>query len=71
MRSALLLIGITCAAATAQDDAQTQLRAKYEAKLKSPFIEFGGWGLDYDVARATAKETGKFVFAYFSRSYAP
>ena len=47
------------------------LRAKLEKKLAKPFVKGGGWLLDYDVARAKAKEDKKLVFVYFTRSFAP
>ena len=53
--------------AQSQDD----LRAKYQQKLSLEFIEHGGWITDYDAARAKAKEEGKPMFVYFSRSYSP
>ncbi len=54
----------------AQQDA-ADLVAKKEAKLAKPFVKFGGWIADYDAARAKAKEEGKVLFVYFTRSYAP
>ena len=51
--------------------AQGDMKRKYEAKLKEPFIEYGGWLTDYDQARERAKAEGKVLFVYFSRSYAP
>ena len=50
---------------------QDRLRNLYAEKLTHDFIEHGGWITDYDVARAKAKEEGKVLFVYFSRSYAP
>ncbi len=47
------------------------LKAKLEHKLESPFIEFGGWITDFDVAKEKAKAEGKLIFVYFSRSYSP
>ena len=52
---------------SAQDDNQ----AKYDKKITGPWIESGGWELDYDKALATATSEGKYVLAYFSRSYSP
>ena len=63
---ALILFGL--AAAHAQDE---HLRELLEKKLSSPFLAKAPWELDYDAARAKAKETGKPIFAYFTRSYAP
>ncbi len=56
----------------AQDgDEQAELRAKYDEKIAKEFVSFGGWVLDYDEAREQAKEEGKLLFTYFSRSYSP
>lgn len=54
-----------------QGDKQEKYRKNYEEALKAEFIEFGGWVTDYDIARKRAKEEGKLIFAFFSRSYAP
>lgn len=51
--------------------AKDPLQVKYEEKLAEPWFKDGGWTDDYDAARAKAKETGKGIFAYFSRSYSP
>lgn len=51
--------------------AQGDLKAKYEEKLSHEFIPHGGWITDYDQARERAREQGKVLFVYFSRSYAP
>ena len=50
---------------------QEQLIARREAKLAEPFIENADWVTDYDQALAMAKKSGKPIFAYFSRSFAP
>lgn len=53
----------------AQD--QEQLIANRAKKLESRFLEKADWFTDYDQARAEASKTGKMIFAYFGRSYAP
>ena len=50
---------------------QAELQAKYEKKVAKDFVSHGNWILDYDVARAKAKEEGKLLFTYFTRSYSP
>lgn len=56
----------------AQDaDKQAELQAKYDKKIAMEFVSHGKWILDYDVARAKAKEEGKLLFTYFTRSYSP
>lgn len=65
--AALLLAAAVPGAVHAQDD----LKAKYEEKLSHEFIPHGGWITDYDQARTRARDEGKVLFVYFSRSYAP
>ena len=62
----MLLGPLLTAAATAQDNA-----AKKEAKLAEPWLTSTDWVLSYDEAKEAASETGKPIFAYFTRSYAP
>lgn len=49
---------------------QDEMKANYEAKLAKEFVAFGGWITDYDQARALAAKEKKFLFTYFTRSYA-
>jgi hypothetical protein len=49
---------------------QDELKKRYEDKLTKPFLAAATWTTDYDKARATAKEEGKLLFGYFTRSYA-
>ncbi|MFK5955914.1 MAG: hypothetical protein QM477_05655 [Planctomycetota bacterium] len=64
------LLGLALAApAAAQDTAD--LQAKLDAKLAKSFVTYGNWILDYDQARQIAKDQGKLIFVYFTRSYAP
>ncbi len=67
----LLAGSLLLAPASAQDDKQAEYQARYEKKLEKEFISYGGWITDYDVARERAKEEGKLIFVYFSRSYSP
>ena len=69
--SPVLALGLLSNAAQAQDDKQAEFQAKYEKKIEKEFIAYGGWMLDYDAAVARAKEEGKLLFTYFSRSYSP
>lgn len=62
-----LLLSVGAAPLMAQDD----LVASRDEKLKSEFLKKAGWILDYDKAREEAKKSGKPLFAFFSRSYAP
>ncbi|HEX9793154.1 MAG TPA: hypothetical protein VGC54_04145 [Planctomycetota bacterium] len=53
-----------------QGPTQAELIDLAAAKLAKDFIPFGGWVTDYDQARARAKQEGKVLFVYFTRSYA-
>ena len=63
----LLIAGVLGAsmALPAQSD-QGDLIAKREKKLESRFLTKANWILDYDEARAIAKQEGKLIFTYFS-----
>jgi len=65
---ALAALGLLAAPAAGQSEAD--LREKYEKKLADEWIQANDWITDYDEARAQAEETGKPIFAYFTRSYA-
>lgn len=65
-RGALALLALASAAA-----AQQSLEEKRDQKLKSPFLSKAAWITDYDRAREESRKTGKVIFAYFTRSYAP
>ncbi|HYE99523.1 MAG TPA: hypothetical protein VEJ18_11460 [Planctomycetota bacterium] len=57
---------------TAASALQAQsLEEKRDAKLQSEFLKKAAWFTDYDAARAESKKSGKPIFAYFTRSYAP
>ena len=47
-----------------------QLEERYREELASPFVARGNWVTDYDLARQRARDEGRLIFAYFSRSYA-
>lgn len=47
------------------------LEAKRDKKLKEPFLAKAAWTTDYDKARKDSKDSGKPIFAYFTRSYSP
>ena len=49
---------------------QEDLKARYQEKLEKPFVSAGGWITDYDRARELAAKEKKFLFVYFTRSYA-
>ncbi|HXX94841.1 MAG TPA: hypothetical protein VEN81_14535 [Planctomycetota bacterium] len=47
------------------------LEEKLDKKLASDFLKKAAWITDYDKAREESKKSGKAIFGYFSRSYAP
>ena len=63
----LLALSLDAQQALSQDE----LISRREAKLAEPFIKNADWVTDYDQALGKAKQTGKPIFAYFSRSFAP
>jgi len=66
--SAALLAALCALSATAT--AQS-LEEKLEEKLQEPFAKNVAWVLDLDEAMKQAQESGKPIFAYFTRSYSP
>ena len=62
--SAALLAG--CGQAQKEQQELIELR---DAKLAEDWLEQAPWITDYDEARAQARETGKVIFGYFTRSY--
>ena len=69
LKAGAILLGsvvMLAASAAAQD-----LQAKKEAKLAEPWLKNAAWILDFDEAKAGAAKSGKPIFAYFTRSYAP
>jgi hypothetical protein len=63
-----LLLG--AAPAFAQGGNDEELRAKRAAKVAEAWFTSNPWTDDYDVAQQRAKESGKVIFGYFTRSYA-
>ncbi len=47
------------------------LEEKLEEKLAKEFMKKIEWNLTLDEAMKKSKETGKPIFGYFTRSYAP
>ena len=73
---ATTLIAVCAASATPAQGGrpqktQEELKQSYQAKRKQPWFVDGGWTDDYDQARERASAEGKFIFAYFTRTYAP
>ena len=66
----LIVVG-TAAVGFAQDSASSEFQTKYENKVAEAWFTENGFTDDYDVARERAKEQGRPIFAYFTRSYSP
>ncbi len=49
---------------------QDELKELRDEKLAKDVFQKAPWITDYDAAREQAKESGKLIFAYFTRSYA-
>ncbi|GAB4148657.1 MAG: hypothetical protein Fur0037_16980 [Planctomycetota bacterium] len=49
---------------------QEELRKRRAEKLAKPVFAKAAWRTDYDAARKEARETGKLILVYFTRSYA-
>ena len=50
---------------------QDELEKRKADKVAEAWFTDGGWIADYDEARAKAKESGKLIFTYFTRTYSP
>jgi len=72
LRWSLLVLGLWAAAplASAQKEDEAELREHYAEKLHKDFVGKIPWVQSLEQARGTAKEQGKLVLGYFSRSYA-
>ncbi len=68
---ALLLPGIDLCAQQDAASRQERLIARKQAALEKPFLSNAKWVTDFADAKAEAKQTGKPIFAYFSRSFRP
>jgi hypothetical protein len=47
------------------------MAANYADMQTHEWFTGGGWITDFALAKAKSKETGKPIFAYFTRTYAP
>jgi len=75
-RQSLVLIPLAALLApelAAQDRTydQEKMAANYAEMQTHSWFQDGGWMTDFDAAKARSAETGKPIFAYFTRSYAP
>jgi len=64
--STLALLVALASAAVAQSPQENKAK-----KLQEPFLKNGDWITDYEKALKESAETGKPIFAYMTRSYAP
>ncbi len=69
VRSAIVLLSLGVLL-PAQNKSQEQLVELRTEKLAKEVFKKASWVVDYDAARRRAKESGKPIFAYFTRSYA-
>lgn len=54
-----------------QAQGQADLKQRKAKKLEAPFLQKERWFTDFEDAKAESARTGKPIFGYFSRSYAP
>ena len=47
------------------------MESRLAEKLEKDFVKNAAWEMDFDAAKQKAKESGKLIFAYFTRSYSP
>jgi len=50
---------------------QDKMAANFAEMKTQPWYTGGGWTTDFDAAKAKAKETGRPILAYFTRTYTP
>jgi hypothetical protein len=56
--------------AAQRDYDQDEMKAKFAEMQTEPWFTGGDWITDFDAAKAKAAETGRPIFAYFTRTYA-
>ena len=66
-----LILAAALVAAIGSSAFGQSLEEKRDKKLASEFLNKASWITDYDKALAESKKSGKPIFGYFSRSYAP
>ena len=65
IRAGSVLLALAAAVAAGE------MEDKLEEKLGKDFVKNAEWTTDFDAAKAKAKESGKAIFGYFTRSYSP
>ena len=68
---AVLGLFLAASAALAGPPSQDQLKKQRDDKFGEAWVKKFPWVTDYSKAKEEAKKSGKLIFAYFSRSYAP
>ncbi len=68
---ALLLIGQLALCSAVEAQGRGSLRAKFDQKMKKPFVSKVPWALSLEEARKRAAEQKKPILGYFTRSYSP
>lgn len=70
-RISSFLVAVAAIAIPLSTQSQAELSQRLEAKLAKAWVKNAAWVTDFDAAKQQAKESGKQIFAYFTRSYAP
>lgn len=65
------LLAMAVAPSALAQGSQEELKARLDAKRAEAWFTEYGWTDRFEVAKARARETGKPILAYFTRSYAP
>lgn len=68
---ALTLLAPQAATQGRQPPSQEELQSRLEKKLEGEWLKNADWQTDFAAAKAAAKDSGKLIFAYFTRSYTP
>ena len=66
-----IALGIALPGLSAQGKTQEQLTEQWEQKQAEAWFTGGEWSADFAAAKERAKQEGKVILAYFSRSYSP
>ena len=69
-RTAIVLASLAALLPAQNAKSQEQLIALRKEKLAKEVFQKAPWRFDFDAARKEAKESGKPLFVYFTRSYA-
>ena len=71
LSTGLLALLVTAGSSHAQRAGQERLVELRQKKLKSAFLSKAAWQSDFDAAQAVASKRKQYIFAYFTRSFAP